>query len=145
MSLKNRLLSVLAGLAVALAVVAIPNGAADAATSNGWTTTAGVNRSQVARGGSVTVTVSVRSNTNAAALVDLEIYNGGTKVFQRWWDGQSFTANGWRDYTATWTVPANEATSVHVVKIGVFGPGWNGLLHWNNDAARITVTTSSGT
>ncbi len=50
-----------------------------------------------------------------------------------------------RQFTATWSVPANEATTVHVVKVGVFGAGWNGLAHWNDDAARITVTVSGGT
>ena len=104
-----------------------------------------MNGTQVARGSSVTVTVSVVSSTTSSALVDLEIYNGSTKSFQRFWDGQSFTPNVARQFTATWSVPANEATTAHVVKVGVFGAGWNGLAHWNNDAARVTVTVSGAT
>jgi hypothetical protein len=142
MSLKKWLVTILAlfVFGVGVGVLAVGGGFADAASSNGWTTTVTVDRTQVDRGGLVTVTVNVMSNTTMNALVDLEIYNGSTKSFQQFWDGQSFTANVNRQLTASWTVPANEAATVHVVKVGVFGPGWNGLALWNDDAARITVT-----
>ena len=90
------------------------------------------------------MTVNVASNKTTNALVDVEIYNGSTKSFQRFWDGQPFTANVSRQLTATWTVPASEATTVHVVKVGVFGPGWNGMAFWSDDVARITVAASGG-
>ena len=112
--------------------------------TNGWTTSVTVDRTQVERGGAVTVTVNVASNKTTNALVDVEIYNGSTKSFQRFWDGQPFTANVSRQLTATWTVPASEATTVHVVKVGVFGPGWNGMAFWSDDVARITVAASGG-
>ena len=58
--------------------------------TNGWTTSVTVDRTQVERGGAVTVTVNVASNKTTNALVDVEIYNGSTKSFQRFWDGQPF-------------------------------------------------------
>ena len=145
MSLKSRLLTICVVLALGVVVTAVPRDGASAASSNGWTTTASVSRTQVARGSSVTVTVKVVSTSSSNALIDLEIYNGSTKSFQRFWDGQSFTPNVARQFTATWSVPTNEATTAHVVKVGVFGPGWTGLAHWNDAAARITVTVAGAT
>jgi autotransporter family porin len=146
MSLRTRLLAVLAVLALGITVIWVARDeGTNAATSNGWTTTAQVSGPQVARGGVVTVTVNVTATAPANSLVHLEIYNGSTKVFQQFWDGQAFAANAPRQFTATWTVPANQPMTTHVVKIGVFGPGWNGLAHWNNDAARVTVTAAGGT
>jgi autotransporter family porin len=143
MSLKNRLLAIVAVLALGITVMwAAHDEGTNAATSNGWTTTAAANSPQVARGGVVTVTVSVTASSAANALVDLEIYNGSTKAFQQFWDGQAFTPNVPRQFTATWTVPANEPMTAHVVKVGIFGAGWNGLPHWNDDAARVTVTAA---
>ena len=145
MSLKKWLLTILAVSVVGLGVgvLAVGGPLADAASSNGWTTTVSVSRTQVERGSAVTVTVNVASNKTTNALVDVEIYNGSTKSFQWFSDGQSFAPNVSRQFTATWTVPANEPTTVHVVKVGVFGPGWNGVAHWNDDAARITVPLGS--
>ena len=146
MSLKNRLLAILAVLALGITVMwAAQNEGTNAATSNGWTTTATASGPQVAPGGVVTVTVNVTASSATSALVDLEIYNGSTKSFQQFWDGQAFTPNVPRQFTATWTVPANEPMTVHVVKVGVFGAGWNGLAHWNDDATRITVTAAGAT
>ncbi len=94
MSLKNRLLAIIAVLALGITVMwAAQDEGTNAATSNGWTTTAIVNGPQVARGGVVTVTVSVTASAATNALVDLEIYNGSTKAFQQFWDGQAFTPN----------------------------------------------------
>ena len=143
MSLKTRILATFVVLALGIAAFwAAHDEGTNAATSNGWTTTAAVNGAQVARGGVVTVTVTVTSSTARSALVDLEIYNGSTKAFQQFWDAQSFTPNVPRQFTATWTVPANEPMTAHVVKVGVFGAGWNGLGHWNDDAARVTVVAA---
>jgi hypothetical protein len=145
MSLKKRLLTVVSVLVLGIGIVAFRDGSADAASSNGWTTSVTVNSAQVARGSSVTVTVNVASSKVSNALVDLEIYNGSTKAFQQVWDGQSFQANVGRQFTVTWIVPASEATTTHVVRVGIFGPGWNGLALWDDDAARFTVTAPSGT
>jgi hypothetical protein len=72
--------------------------------------------------------------------VDIEVYNSaGQKVYQSFWDGQSFKANTTRTFRATWRVPANAAPGTYTVKIGIFKPGWAGLVLWNNGARTFTV------
>ena len=83
---------------------------------------------------------SVRANRTASALVDLEVYNSsGQKVFQRYWDGQSFSANATRTFSAGWRIPSNLPRGTYTVKVGVFGAGWSGMHVWNNSAATFTV------
>jgi hypothetical protein len=82
----------------------------------------------------------VRANGAATALIDLEVYNSsGQKVFQQYWDGQPFSANVSRTFTANWRVPSNLPRGTYTVKIGVFSPGWSGMHTWNNSAATFTV------
>ena len=101
MSLKNRLLTICVVLALGVVVIAAPDDGASAATSNGWTTTGSVSGTQVARGSSVTVTISVVSSFFFNDTAATEIYTGSTKSFQRFWDGQSFTPNVAGQFTAT--------------------------------------------
>ena len=64
-------------------------GSAEAAevAAAGFVTSAKVDRPQATIGQSVTVTVSVKSDTTRRALIDLEIYDRtGRKVFQKAWD-----------------------------------------------------------
>jgi autotransporter family porin len=138
-------------LAVAIALVGAMVGAviwssapasAASATSNGWTTNGSVTATTVARGATVTVTVSVKSATTRTALVDVEIYDAATKMYQKWWDTQSFAAGQTRTYVTSWTVPSGAALVTHAVRVGVFGAGWSGLQHWNNNAANFNVTAA---
>ncbi len=105
-----------------------------------WTVTGSTSTTSVARGSSITLRANVRTNVSANALVDIEVYSSsGQKVYQTYWDNRSFTANVTRTFSRTWTVPTNLAPGTYTLKIGVFKPGWTGLLSWNNGAATFTV------
>lgn len=105
-----------------------------------WTASGSTSASSVARGTSVTLSATVANNTSGNALVDIEVYNAsGRKVYQTYWDGQAFTANTPRTFSRAWQVPANLPAGTYTLKIGVFKPGWAGLLRWNNSARTFTV------
>src|SRR5262249_40966694 len=137
MPLKNRIVPILGLLAVAIAAVSTSDHVVEAATSSGWTTTATVSPATVKAGATVTITVQVTASSSTRALVDVEVHDASGQRFQRFWDQQSFTANHRRKFTTTWAVPSTEAAGPHTVKIGVFGSGWTGLMHWNNGAASL--------
>jgi hypothetical protein len=83
----------------------------------------------------------VKSATAINALIDIEVYGpDGSKVFQQFFDNQSFTADQQRQYTVRWNTPNGAAAGTYVVKIGVFTPGWGTLYHWNDNAAQFTIT-----
>lgn len=110
------------------------------ATTN-WTTSATRSKSSVRRNQSITLRANVKASTAKTALVDLEVYNSsGQKVFQQYWDNQTFSANVSRTFSSSWTIPSNLPTGTYTVKVGVFAPGWAGMFAWNNSAATFTVT-----
>jgi autotransporter family porin len=122
-------------------------GTADAAqvAAAGFVTSASVDRAQATVGQSVAVTASVRSNTSRRALIDVEIYDrSGRKVFQKYWDNQSFTSGQTRRLSTAWATSGLTA-GPYTVKIGVFGVGWTSLIHWNDNAAAVTLMTSAPT
>jgi uncharacterized protein YfaS (alpha-2-macroglobulin family) len=95
----------------------------------------------VRRGSTETLTVSVTSGSTRSALVDIEIYApNGAKVYQTYFDAQSFTTGVTKKYTATWRLPANAALGTYTVRVGVFSVGWGTLYHWNNSAGTFRVT-----
>jgi hypothetical protein len=105
-----------------------------------WTLAARTSAGAVRRGGSIKVTARVTDSKSTTALVDIEIYDQNwNKVYQRFWDNQSFTANVTRSFGTTWNVPAGAATGTYTVMVGTFGPGWNGAYSWNDNAARFVV------
>jgi hypothetical protein len=127
----------------ALGAIALPSqpAAADRITANGWTTSGRTDRVELAPGTSVTITVDVTASTSRRALVDVEVYDAqGRRVLQRFWDGQSFAAGQRVRYRPVWSSPAGVAGGTYTVKVGVFGEGWSGLLHWNDRAATFSVT-----
>ncbi len=110
-------------------------------STQSWTTSAVTAPTTVKRGSRVGITASVRPNVDSTVLVDVEVYApNGSKVFQTYWDRRSFSANQTRAFSSTWRIPSNAATGNYTVRIGVFGAGWNGLLHWNHSATTFTVT-----
>ena len=82
--------------------------------------------------------MDVTSNAPRRALVDVEVYDAqGRLVLQRFWDRQSFAAGQRVRYRPVWSSPAGAAGGTYTVKVGVFGEGWTGLLHWNDRAATV--------
>jgi hypothetical protein len=87
-----------------------------------------------------TVMADVTSMVSSTALVDVEVYDAmGRKVFQQFWDNQTFTANQTRTYQANWSVPITVAPGPYTIKVGVFKPGWKARYYWNNSAGSFTV------
>jgi hypothetical protein len=118
--------------------------ATPAPSGSGFATGARVVPAEVPAGRTASITASVRSAAAAAALVDVEVHGPtGERVFQQWFDGQAFSAGQQKDYTVTWPVSAGAAPGRYVVKLGVFGPGWDPLYAWNNEAAQITVLAAT--
>ena len=87
----------------------------------------------------VAVTAGERAG---AALVDLEVYDAsGERVrrHQQYSDNEWFGPNESRFF---WLHFTPDRPGEYVVKVGVFEPGWAGLRHWNDEAARITAVAN---
>lgn len=93
-------------------------------------------------GSPVTLSASVTvSGSSFNGIVDMEVYNSaGTRVFQQFYENESFSAGAERTFTATWT-PESEGT--YRLAIGVFRPQWSETMHWNHEAATINVSTGT--
>lgn len=86
----------------------------------------------------IKASVKVASAPITKAIVDVEVYDSANrKVFQKYYQGQGFTAGQTRSYATTWT-PA--AAGTYTVKIGVFTAAWAQQSHWNNVAGQVVVT-----
>jgi hypothetical protein len=118
-----------------------PAATATTAPMDSYALKASVSPSKVADGGTAAITAFVTSDATSTALVDIEVYSpSGSKVFQRWFDNQSFSAGQARRYTVKWAIPVGTASGTYTVKVGVFSPGWGTVYQWNDAAARIVVT-----
>jgi len=105
-----------------------------------FTTSAHVSPGQALPGTSVTITASVTSDSNAQALVDIEVYDSsGAKVYQRAYDNQQFSSGQARNYSDSFRIPSTTRPGGYTVKLGMFSPGWGTLYNWNNDAANYSV------
>ncbi|MBV9896718.1 MAG: PQQ-binding-like beta-propeller repeat protein [Chloroflexi bacterium] len=109
-------------------------------SARSFTTSASASPPSVTRGAGVSITTSVTSSSATKALVDVEIYDASWhKVFQQFWDNQSFAAGQTQTYQSAWTVPTTAATGTYTLMVGVFSPGWGSIYAWNSAAAHITV------
>jgi hypothetical protein len=82
----------------------------------------------------------VRAGSSGRALVDIEVYGpDGEKVYQRWYDNQSFSGGQTKSFTTQWNLPRSAPSGTYTVKVGVFSPGWGTLYTWNNSVATFTV------
>ncbi len=91
-------------------------------------------------GGATTLTanVSCTGGTLNGGVVDLSIYNGsGTRVAQRLWEGESFTANQEKSYSYAWTPGA---VGNYTVSLRVTGAGGAPEYHLNSGGATVSVT-----
>ena len=86
-----------------------------------------------------TIRTHVRASGATSVLLDVEIYGPrGHRVKQRTWivslaTGQTLARS------FDWHVKRTRAKGTYTVKVGVFLPGWAGLLDWNNRAATFRV------
>jgi hypothetical protein len=90
---------------------------------------------------STTVTPSITANTDLSGiLVDAEIYNSsGTRVFQQFFENQSFTSNTAKNFNLAWT-PATSGN--HTLKLGLFSNTWSQNYYWNDAVTTLPVNTS---
>ena len=72
--------------------------------------------------------------------MDLEVFSlSGVKVYQQYWDNQTFAPGQTRSYPTNWTLPGNLAKGTYYVKVGIFSAGWGTLYAWNDTAGAMTV------
>ncbi len=115
------------------------SGGTPAFSSNGSS-----NPSGTTVGSTVTLSASLRSlaGTPQDVLVDIEVYDeSNTKVFQYFVEGQDFGTDETRNYQVAWSP---SAPGTYRMTTGVFNGNWSTAYHWNNNAASITVTGSTG-
>jgi hypothetical protein len=106
-----------------------------------FTSTATSTPAAVAHGTPTTIQATVTDTDGRlnSAIVDLEVFDSaGNRVGQMFWTGQTFTHLLKKSYSWSWTTPATPGT--YTVRIGVFGPNWTPLYHWNDVAATVTVS-----
>ena len=94
-------------------------------------------------GQSLTYRAMVTETTGMTSgdVIDIEIYQGSTRVYQRAFTGQDFAAGQSRTYTDSW-IPDSAGT--YTIKIGIFSSGWATLYSWNDAAASVAVGGISG-
>jgi hypothetical protein len=142
-ALERTAVALVVGLAAIALIAGAPRTLAAPYTAGGYTTEAGVTPATVAPGGTTTVALQVTSAAAGTALVDVEVVGAAGKVFQRYFDAQSFTAGQARTYSVPWATTTATAPGSYTVKVGVFAPGWTSLRHWNNAAATINVSAAT--
>lgn len=109
-------------------------------TQGGFTSAGRVSSSNVRPGANVTLTAAVSSTNRFKGVVDVEVYSqAGNRVFQWFWEDVSVARGKTVDFKTTFAVPGNLPPGTYTVKIGIFGPGWDPLRHWNDNAATLTV------
>jgi hypothetical protein len=92
----------------------------------------------------VTITSSITSSQASVVLVDVEVYDpSSNKVFQQWFDNQSFTPGQNRTFSSTWQVASAAAAGTYTIDIGIFSPGWSALRTWNGSAGSESIGASA--
>ncbi len=96
--------------------------------------------------GSNTTLQTTITNTSQSsvsdAVVDIEVYTqSGQKVFQEFFEQQTFSSNETKQYSPTWQAGS---AGTYIVKVGVFSSQWSSNYLWVDSAATIQVG-SNGT
>lgn len=76
------------------------------------------------------------------ALVDIEVYKGGVKVGQKFFDNELFDAGASRAFGYQF-VP--QTAGDYSVSVGIFKPAWAGVYSWQSDVRGFTAGTATGT
>ena len=99
-----------------------------------------VSRPTARAGDQVTVSQTFTAQSDAQVLVDFELYsNSAQKVWQTWHSPVAASANQPTTDVATFTVPGDLPPGTYTFKVGIFGPDWDPLHAWNNEAGMITI------
>lgn len=86
------------------------------------------------------ITVSLVSDRDRRAVIDIELIGPDGARVQQWAvPDQSLAANQRATIAVVWPLPADASPGIYTIKVGVFGPNWNGLLHWNDGTAILRV------
>jgi len=84
--------------------------------------------------------VSVRSSgADARVLVDLELYDSqGRRVMQKFFDRETIRQGETKTYHLgpAFLSPGNDP---YVFKVGMFQPGWNGLISWHDRVEEFSI------
>jgi hypothetical protein len=92
----------------------------------------------------LTITGTVVNNASGAinnVIVDMEVYNSqGTKLAQKFFENQNFTAGQSQNYTLNFT-PANSGN--YQIAMGVFNSDWTTNYIWNGNTSSFSVGTTS--
>ncbi len=91
-----------------------------------------------------TDTISTTINNTGGttqALIDMEVYQNGTKVGQKVFDNQTMTINQPQTFTYPYTVPS---AGTYKVSVGIFTPGWGTLYNWFDQVASFTTSSGGG-
>ncbi|HYE60198.1 MAG TPA: hypothetical protein VEA18_03375 [Candidatus Kapabacteria bacterium] len=85
------------------------------------------------------LTATVHSaNASSKVLIDLEVFNNaGQKVAQKFVDNVTINANG--SYTVDMTTPTTLTPGQYRFSVGLFNPGWAGMIKWHNDGGTFQV------
>ncbi|MGE3077132.1 MAG: hypothetical protein AB7N24_20580 [Dehalococcoidia bacterium] len=106
----------------------------------GFSSSVSPSKSSVSAGSSIKLTTRVKASAKGKALIDIEVYGpDGTKVYQKVYDNQSFSAGATKSWSPTWSISRWASKGTYTVKVGVFSPGWGTLYDWNDSAATFTV------
>jgi hypothetical protein len=108
-----------------------------------YTSSATAAPTSVAPGQTESITSSITSSQASTVLVDVEVYDSASvKVFQQFWDNQTFSAGQTHTYSSAWQVPTTAAPGAYSMAIGVFSPGWGTLYNWNRAAGGFSVSSA---
>ncbi len=99
-----------------------------------------VSTTVAAPGSRVLLTASATSSSDVTAIVDVQLYSpSGRQVYEKAYEDRPFAAGVTRTFGSYWTVPEGAEKGTYVLKVGVFKPGWAGLISWKDLAASTTV------
>jgi len=109
-------------------------------------TSVSVGSASVAPGSTEALNTTV-SATGAlsGAIVDFEVYDSGNNKVYQTYQSASFSANTPQTFSASWAVPAGQATGSYRLKIGIFGAGWAPLYAWDDTGATFNVSAATAT
>lgn len=91
----------------------------------------------------VTVEVELQNMGRAinGAIVDLELYQGDSKVGQEFFGGESLSTGAKKTYRVSFS-PGRSGEVV--LKLGVFTAGWQKVIYWDNEVLHVDIKENSG-